>query len=327
MCSLENFIICPSDEHDQFLELSMVVLKLDRRDFEGGYEVDEAEHPRSKKIEGPIARVAAKGKKKAKEFEVPLCEGSARPITIGSDDEEPAQMRECEDMGAQLPITPRAGHGSSSLLSQGHERGFSDSSLPDCSPPAKMKQVKKDSTESVLEKMMLMQVQAQAQHKLEVAEILAREREERRAEREEDRRADAQKWEMTTKMLASVVEMMPSLVAKSIESYHARPLLMHDPTQSGQLLLPQMVSHSSGSGAARHSSPGHSPSGLLVDATVPPAPTSRTVLPVKSDSKSDDVPSPQNLNDVEMDVHEEEEDIGRELVAKVSSESEPGSTP
>lgn len=86
MCFLKNFILCLSDEHGQFLELSKVVLKLDQRDFEDGYKVDEASHP-SKKIEvGALVKETNKGKRKAREFTVPEGKGRARPITIGSDD-------------------------------------------------------------------------------------------------------------------------------------------------------------------------------------------------------------------------------------------------
>ena len=173
MCSLENFIICPSDEHDQFLELSMVVLKLDRRDFEAGYKVDEASHPLKKTEEAPPAKETDKGKRKAREFEVPQGEGSARPITIGSDDEEPDQVQDCEAWGSQVPITPQTGHGSCSLLPQRHDHGFSDSSLPDHSPPSKKKQMETDSVESMWAKVLQMQALAQAQHKKEVADMFA----------------------------------------------------------------------------------------------------------------------------------------------------------
>jgi hypothetical protein len=327
MCSLENFIICPSDEHEQFVQLSMVVLKLDRRDFEAGYNVDVAEHPVAKKIEGPPARVSGKGKKKAMEFEVALGEVAARPIHIGSDDDGPVQIRGCEAVGSQPPVTPQGATGSSSMLRQGHERGFSDSSLPDPSPPPKMKQVMGDSTESLLEKMMKMQERQAELHKQEVAEMLARERAERRADREEDRQAENRRWEMTTKMFESFAEMMPTLVAKSLENLQAKPLLMHDPTQTGQLLLPHRASHSSGSGEARQTSPVHSLSALPIGSTVSPAPASKTVLSRQSDSRTDNVPSPQNLINEDMDDHEEEEVIGTQAEAKEACESEPGSTP
>ena len=85
MNSLNNYIIGPSSENLMFLDLSEMVLNLDRRDFEVGYVVDETMYP---KIGSKEASSSGKRKKTPKALQAPLAD-SSRPITINvSDDDE-----------------------------------------------------------------------------------------------------------------------------------------------------------------------------------------------------------------------------------------------
>ncbi|KAG0581687.1 hypothetical protein KC19_3G000200 [Ceratodon purpureus] len=172
MCALENFIICPSEEKDRIVELARETSHLDRRDFESGYHVAESIHPTVKPVEVIVIPDSEKGKKKVNDSEVPIGEGSYRPITIGSDDDEAGGgMPDNDPWSSHVPFTPQTGHGSCSLQQQGHDQGFSDSSLPENTPPTKGKQAETDSTDSMWEKMYKMQLDQQRLHEKKVMEL------------------------------------------------------------------------------------------------------------------------------------------------------------
>lgn len=328
MNSLDNYIIGPSSENTAFLELSEMVLNLDRPDFVAGYVVDESMHPKI-----GVKEPSSSGKRKATESPVktPVA-NTSRPILITvSDDEEDA-----EPIGSQLLLTPQTAYRSSSLVPVSEDQhGSSDTSLPSSSPPPRREKKKQkedpgvDLASAMFERMQNQMMEMEERQNKRMMDMFERERAERerldrernereRIERENSKRMDNEVWLNTFNLM---MEKIPGVVKNLVEAALPKPLQMLDPaySQGGQLLLANRPTNSYSSGAADH--PSHSAPAVPVAQASPPVQAPFEGAQDRAEGRSENVASPDpavDSADVEMVVAESEDK---------AADVQPGSSP